>query len=127
MSGWVSHLQAPVQCALDGHTLAGVCSVGGNRGDERVQLILLLLQLLHQTLDRPLGEGLALPTLAVTHEAVDDAQARVVTGGGAGDRHTAPGHTQKAVPRQTHRLLRCSVTHHGHGSPHQRAAVSHCG
>ena len=63
-------------------------AVGGDGGDERVQLVLLLLQLLHQTLDRPLGEALVLGSLPVAHQAVDDAEAGVGTaGGGAEHRH----------------------------------------
>lgn len=49
-------------------------AVGGDGGDEAVQLIPLLLQLLHQTLDGALGKTLALPALTMAHEAVHDAQ-----------------------------------------------------
>lgn len=83
-----SHLQPSVQCPLDGHTLAGMDSIGGYCGDEGVQLVLLLLQLLHQTLDRPLSEALVLSTLTVAHQAVDDAETGVsAAGGGAKHRH----------------------------------------
>lgn len=57
-------------------------SVGGDGGDERVQLVLLLLELLHQALDGTLGETLILATLPVAHEAVHDAQAGIVAVGG---------------------------------------------
>lgn len=71
-------LQPSVQRPLDGDTLARVDAVGGDGGDERVQLILLLLQLLHQALDRPLGEAFILTALSVAHEAVDDTEAGVI-------------------------------------------------
>lgn len=62
-------------------------SVGGDGGDERVQLVLLLLQLLHQTLDGPFGEAFVLGALPVAHEAVDDAEAGVCTAAGGGAEH----------------------------------------
>lgn len=63
-------------------------AIGGDGGDERVQLVLLLLQLFHQTLDGPLGKALILPTLPVAHQAVDNAEAGVcAAGGGAKGRH----------------------------------------
>lgn len=64
-------------------------AVGGDGGDERIQLVFLLLQFLHQTLDGPLGERLALAALSVTHQTVHDAQTGVVTGGGVRDGHPA--------------------------------------
>ena len=70
-------------------------SVGGDGGDERVQLVLLLLQLLHQALDRPLGEALALAALPVAHQAVHDAQAGVAAGGRVRD-----GHPGSCPPRR---------------------------
>lgn len=84
---WCSYLQPPVQCPLDGDTLAGMGPVGGDSSDERVQLILLLLQLFHQALDGPLGKGFALTTLPVAHQAVHDAQAGVIAGRRVGDGH----------------------------------------
>lgn len=83
-------LQPPVQRPLDGHTLAGMDAVGGDGGDEGVQLVLLLLQLLHQALDGALGEAFVLAALPVTHEAVDDAEAGVVAAGRV-HRHDAAG------------------------------------
>lgn len=74
-------LQPSIQRPLDGHTLAGMHAVGCDGGDERVQLVLLLLQLLHQALDGPLGEALVLPALPVAHEAVHDAEAGVIAAG----------------------------------------------
>ncbi len=53
-------------------------TIGGDGSDEWVQLILLLLQLLHQALDGTLGEALILSTLPVAHEAVDDAEAGII-------------------------------------------------
>lgn len=73
-----SDLKPAVQRPLDGDTLAGMDTVGGDGGDERVQLVLLLLQLLHEALDGPLSEALVLPSLPVAHEAVDDAEAGVI-------------------------------------------------
>ena len=52
------YLEASIQCALYGDTLGGVGPIGGDGRDEAVQLISLLLQLLHQALNGPLGEGL---------------------------------------------------------------------
>lgn len=72
------HLQPSIQCPLDGDTLAGMDTIGGDGSDERVQLVFLFLQLLHQALDGPLGETLVLSTLPVTHEAVDDTEAGVI-------------------------------------------------
>ena len=91
------YLQPSVQRPLDGDTLAGMDSAGGDGGDERVQFVLLLLQLLHQTLDGPLGEALVLGALPVAHEAVDDAQAGVgaAAGGRAEHRHV---HLQGTEP-----------------------------
>lgn len=53
-------------------------TIGGDGSDERVQLVLLLLQLLHQTLDGALSKALVLPALPVAHEAVDDAEAGII-------------------------------------------------
>lgn len=64
-------------------------AVGGDGGDERIQLVFLLLQFLHQTLDGPFGERLALAALPVTHQTVHDAQTGVVTGGRVCDGHPA--------------------------------------
>lgn len=77
-----SYLQASIKRPLDGDTLAGVNSVGGDGGDERVQLVLLLLQLLYQALYGTLGKALVLTALSVAHEAVHDAQAGIVAVGG---------------------------------------------
>ena len=83
-----SYLQPAIQRPLDGDAFAGVDAVGGDGGDERVQLVLLLLQLFHQTLDGTLGEALVLSALSVTHQAVDDAETGVsAAGGGAEHRH----------------------------------------
>lgn len=71
-------LQPSIQRPLDGDTLARVDAVGGDGSDERVQLILLLLQLLHQALDRPLGKAFVLAALSVAHKAVDDTEAGVI-------------------------------------------------
>lgn len=81
------HLKPSVQSALDGHTLAGMSSVGGDGSDERVKFILLLFQLFHQALDGSFGERLALAALPVAHQAVHDAQAGVVAGRRVRDRH----------------------------------------
>ncbi len=83
----LSYLQPSIKRPLNGHTLAGMGSIGGDRRDEGVELVFLLLQLFHQALDGPLGERLALATLSVTHEAVHDAQAGVVAGRCVGDGH----------------------------------------
>lgn len=77
------NLQPPVQRALDGDAFAGVNAVGGDGSDERVQLVLLLLQLLHQTLDGSLGEALILPPLTMAHQTVNNAQAGIVAVGGS--------------------------------------------
>ncbi len=62
-------------------------AVGGDGGDERIQLVFLLLQFLHQTLNGPFGERLALAALPVTHQTVHNAQTGVVTGGRVCDGH----------------------------------------
>lgn len=72
-----SHLQTAVEGALNGHALAGMGSVRGNGRDQRVQFVALLLQLLDQRLDGPLGESLALTALPVAHQRMDNAQAGV--------------------------------------------------
>ena len=78
-----THLEAAIQCARNGDTLGGLGAARGDGRDQRVQLVPLLLELLDEGLDGPLGEGLALPALPVAHEAVHDGQAGV----GAGRRH----------------------------------------
>lgn len=71
------HLQSTVERALNGDALAVVRPVGRDGGDQRVQFVALLLQLLHQRLDGPLRKALALPALAVAHQRVDDTEASV--------------------------------------------------
>lgn len=95
----LTDLQPSVQRSLDGDTLAGMDPVGGDGGDEGVQLVLLLLQLLHQALDGPLGEALVLSALPVAHEAVDDAEAGVIAAGRV-HRHDAAttGRHRKSYP-----------------------------
>jgi len=83
----MSHLQPSVECPLNGHTLARMGSICGDGCDERIQLIFLLLQFLHQALDGPLGKRLTLATLSVAHQAVHDAQAGIVAGRCVGDGH----------------------------------------
>lgn len=83
----VSYLQTPVKRSLNGHALAGMGSVGGDGSDEGVELVFLLLQLFHQALDGAFGKGFALASLPVAHQAVHNAQARVVAGRCVGDRH----------------------------------------
>lgn len=62
-------------------------SIGGDGSNEGVQLVFFLFQLFHQTFDGPLGKGFALTSLTVAHQAVHNAQAGVVAGGGVGNRH----------------------------------------
>ena len=50
------HLETPVEGPLNGDALRGVGAVRGDRRDQRVQLISLLLQLLHQGLDCSLAK-----------------------------------------------------------------------
>lgn len=69
----ISYLQASIKGPLNGHTLAGVGTVGSDGCDEGVELILLLFQFLHQALDGSFCKCLALATLSVAHQAVDDA------------------------------------------------------
>lgn len=71
------HLQSTVQSALDSDAFAVVRPVGRDGRDQRVQLIALLLQLLHQRLDGSLGKALALPALSVAHQRVDNAETGV--------------------------------------------------
>ena len=52
-------------------------AVRGDGRDERVQLVPLLLELLHEALDGRPGEALRLAALTVVHQAVDDRRARV--------------------------------------------------
>ena len=54
--GAIWHLETPVQGPLNGDALRRVGAVRGDRRDERVQLISLLLQLLHQGLDGSLAK-----------------------------------------------------------------------
>ena len=79
---FVTHLQATIERALYRDALARMCAVRRDGRDERIQLVPLLLQLLHQRLDRALGEAFALASLPVAHQRVDDAQAGVRTGRG---------------------------------------------
>lgn len=81
------YLQPSIKCPLNGHTLAGMGSIGGDSCDEGVKLVFFLFQLFHQTLDGPFGERLALTTLPVTHQAVHNAQAGIVAGRCVGDGH----------------------------------------
>lgn len=76
-----SDLQPAVQRPLDGDALAGVDTVSGDGGYERIQLILLLFQFLYQTLDGTLGKALILSTLPVAHQAVNDAQTCITATG----------------------------------------------
>lgn len=64
-------------------------SVGGDGGDERIKLVLLLLQFLHQTLNGSFSKRLTFAALPVTHQTVHDAQTGVVTGGRVCDGHPA--------------------------------------
>lgn len=80
-------LQPPIQRSLYRDTLAGVSSVCGYGRDQRIQLILFLLQLLHQALDGALGEGFALSALAVAHQAVNNAQTSIITCWRVSNRH----------------------------------------
>lgn len=82
-----SYLQPSIQRPLNGHTLAGMGSIGGNGRDEGVELVFFLLEFLHQALDGPLCERLALAALPVTHQAVHDAQTGVVARRCVGDGH----------------------------------------
>lgn len=81
------YLQTPVKCSLNGNTLAGMGSIGGNGSNEGVQLVFFLFQLFHQALDGPLGKGFTLPSLSVAHQAVHNAQAGVIASRCVGDRH----------------------------------------
>lgn len=83
------HLQATIQSSLYGHTLAGMSAICGDGRDEGIQLVLLLFQLLYQTLNGSLGEALALASLSVAHEAVHNAQAGIVTRRSVCDGHLA--------------------------------------
>lgn len=56
-------------------------SVGGDGGNEGVQLVLLLLQFLDQALDGTLGEAFVFAALPVAHETVHDTEAGVITVG----------------------------------------------
>lgn len=91
-----SDLQTPIKCPLDRDAFAGMRPVCGDGGDQRVQLVPLLFQLLHQRFNGALRETLGLApllniveknkmplksdvnkiqagTYAVTHETVHDA------------------------------------------------------
>ena len=63
---WFWHLETSVQGPLNGDALRGVGAVRGDRRDERVQLISLLLQLLHQGLDGSLAKWFGLASLSKT-------------------------------------------------------------
>lgn len=73
-------------------------TIGGNGSDERVQLVLLLLQLFYQALDGTLGKALVLSALPMAHEAVDDAEAGIIAARRV-HRHdaVATGHNKKLV------------------------------
>lgn len=62
--------------------MSSICSDGCNKG---IQLIFLLLELLDEALDSSLSEAFALSSLTVAHEAVHNAQAGIITRGGACD------------------------------------------
>ena len=79
------HLQPPVEGSGNGDASGGLDAAGGDGGDQVVQLLPLLLQLLHQGLDGPLGEGLALAALQATFsssfKAIWLGQKRAIFGG----------------------------------------------
>ncbi len=82
-------------------------SVGGDGGDEGVQLVLLLLQFLDQALDGTLGEALVFTALPVAHEAVHDTEAGVIT---VGRVHGHPAALTDGKNKQQHKhmtLTRC--------------------
>lgn len=81
------YLQPSIKCPLNGHTLAGMSSIGGDRCDEGVKLILFLLELFHQALNCPLCKSLALTSLPVAHQTVHNAQTGIIASWGVGDWH----------------------------------------
>lgn len=72
-----AYLQPAVQGPLNCDAFTGMRAVSRDRCYQRIQLIALFFQLLHQGLDGALGEPLTLPTLPVAHQRVNDAEARV--------------------------------------------------
>lgn len=86
-------------------------SVGGDGGDEGVQLVLLLLQFLDQALDGTLGEAFVFAALPVAHETVHDTEAGVIT---VGRVHGHPAALTDGKPEQQHQytiLLHTACTH----------------
>jgi hypothetical protein len=86
------NLEATVESPLYGDALRRVGPVRRDCRDERVQLISLLLQLLHQRLDCPLAKCFRLASLSVAHETVHDGEAGIGRGGGAAPHLLGPGH-----------------------------------
>ena len=76
----IHYLQSAIQRSLDCYTFCWVCSAGGDGCNKTVQFITLLFQFFHQALDGPLGKGLALATLTMAHQAVNNAEARIRRG-----------------------------------------------
>ena len=72
-----TYLQPSVERALYRDALGRVRPVGGDRRDETVEFVSLLLEFLHETLDGALRKRLALASLAVTHQTVHDGEAGV--------------------------------------------------
>lgn len=68
-----SHLQTSVQRSLYGDTLAWMDSICGDSSDEGVKLISFLFEFLYQAFNGTFGEALVLSSLAVAHQAVNDA------------------------------------------------------
>lgn len=68
-----SHLQTSIQRSLYGDTLAWMNSICCDSSDEGVELVSFLFEFLYQAFDGTFGEALILSSLAVAHQAVNDA------------------------------------------------------
>ena len=73
----ITHLQSSIESPLYRDAFGGVGAVCRNSRDETIQLVPFLLEFLDETLDCALRERLALAALAVTHQTMHDAQARI--------------------------------------------------
>lgn len=71
------HLKSSVEGSLYGDALGVVCTARRYSGYQAVQLILFVFEFFNEALDSSLGKRLALSTLPMTHQIVNNGQASV--------------------------------------------------